>query len=160
MRPLANLDRKPADLNRKIVEDLYCEALMLADEVRSIFDLTPVREAGDQADRLRLALSVEGLRTTTRVMHALAWLLNHRAFYAGELSEFQLRRHSRLPPDREPETANLDLLAAEICTLVLHSQALHQRIARLDAAWRERYEMQPAAILRLRERLGQAVFKG
>lgn len=149
----------PTDLNRKIVEDLYCEALMLADEVRSIFDLTPVREAGDTADRLRLALSVEGLRTTTRVMHVLAWLLNHRAFYAGELSEFQLRRHSKLPPDRAPEQANLDLLEKETCSLVLQSQTLHQRIARLDTAWRGRYEMQPAAVLRLRERLSQAVFK-
>ncbi|MDZ4306861.1 DUF1465 family protein [Allopontixanthobacter sp.] len=148
-----------SDLNRKIVEDLYCEALMLADEVRSIFDLTPVRDIGEAADRLRLALSVEGLRTTTRVMHVLAWLLNHRAFYAGELSEFQLRRHSKLPPDRAPEQTNLDLLEPETRALVLHSQTLHQRIARLDAAWRERYDMQPAPILRLRERLGQAVFK-
>jgi regulator of CtrA degradation len=149
----------PSDLNRKIVEDLYCEALVLADEVRSIFDLTPVRETGEKADRLRLALSVEGLRTTTRVMHVLAWLLNHRAYYSGELSEFQLRRHSKLPPDRAPEPASLALLEPDTQRLVLHSQTMHQRIARLDAAWRERYEMQPAAILRLRERLGQAVFK-
>jgi regulator of CtrA degradation len=28
----------------------------------------------------------------------IAWLLNHRAYFAGELSEFQLRRHGRLPP--------------------------------------------------------------
>lgn len=149
----------PSDLNNKIVEDLYCEALVLADEVRSIFDLTPVHDTGGEADRLRLALSVEGLRTTTRVMHVLAWLLNHRAFYAGELSEFQLRRHSKMPPDRPPEPASLELLDPATQRLVLHSQAMHQRIARLDAAWRERYEMQPAAILRLRERLGQAVFK-
>lgn len=149
----------PTDLNHKVVEDLYCEALMLADEVRSIFDLTPVREAGDEADRLRLLLSVEGLRTTTRVMHVLAWLLNHRAFYAGELSEFQLRRHSRLPPDRPPEHANLELIEPETRQLILRSQAMHQRIARLDAQWRERYEMQPTAVLRLREQLSQAIFK-
>ena len=149
----------PSDLNRKIVADLYCEALMLADEVRSVFDLTPVRDTGDEADRLRMVLSVEGLRTTTRVMHVLAWLLNHRAFYAGELSEFQLRRHSKLPPDRAPEAANLELLDPDIRRLVLQSQIMHQRIARLDAGWRERYEMQPAAVLRLRERLDRAVFK-
>jgi len=151
------------DLNRKIVEDLYCEALVLADEVRSIFDLTPVRDTGDKADRLRLALSVEGLRTTTRVMHVLAWLLNHRAYYSGELSEFQLRRHSKLPPDRVPEPASLALLEPSTRQIVLQSQTMHQRIARLDAGWRQRYDMQPAAILRLRERLGerlgQSVFK-
>lgn len=149
--------QSPIDLNRTIIEDLYCEALMLADEVRSIFDLTPVRDTGDRADRLRLALSVEGLRTTTRVMHILAWLLNHRAFFAGELSEFQLRRHSKLPPDRSPEPDNLALLRPETCDLVLASQRLHLRISRLDAAWRERYAMHPSAILRLRQRLGEAI---
>ena len=147
----------PIDLNRTIVEDLYCEALMLADEVRSIFDLTPVRDTGDRADQLRLALSVEGLRTTTRVMHVLAWLLNHRAYFAGELSEFQLRRHSKLPNDRPPEPQNLAMLKPETQDLVLASQRLHLRIARLDAEWRERDTARPSAILQLRERLGKAI---
>jgi regulator of CtrA degradation len=38
----------------------------------------------------------EALRTTTRIMHCLAWLLNRRAWFAGELTEQQLRRHGRL----------------------------------------------------------------
>lgn len=149
--------QRTADLNRKIVEDVYCEALMLADEARSVFDLTPVRDDSDRGDQARLALSVEGLRTTTRIMHVLAWLLNHRAFYAGELSEFQLRRHSKLPPDRPSEPENLKLLEPETHRLVIQSRTMHQRIARLDAQWRERYEMQPAAVLRLRERLDHEI---
>jgi hypothetical protein len=106
---LAGMSR-PFDLNRTIIEDLYCEALMLADEARSIFDLTPVRDMGDEANQLRLVMSVEGLRTTTRVMHVLAWLLNQRAFFAGELSETQLRRHSKLPPDRQLESKYISAL--------------------------------------------------
>ncbi len=147
----------PSDLNRTIVEDLYCEALLLADEIRSIFDLTPIRTSGDEADRQRLALSVEGLRTTTRVMHALAWLLNHRAFFCGELSEFQLRRHSKLPPDRAPEPENLRLLDDHTCEMVLASQRLHERIARLDREWRERFENRTPAIQQMHEKLDSAM---
>jgi regulator of CtrA degradation len=151
---------RPFDLNRTIIEDLYCEALILADEARSIFDLTPVRDTGDEANQLRLVMSVEGLRTTTRVMHVLAWLLNQRAFFAGELSETQLRRHSKLPPDRQPETGNLELLSPETRRLVLDSQQMHQRIARLDSQWRERGDMGPEAIMGLQQRLGQSISQG
>lgn len=151
--------RPPSDLNRTIVEDLYCEALILADEARSVFDLAPVRDISAVSDQTRVVLSVEGLRATTRIMHVLAWLLNHRAFYEGELSEFQLRRHSTLPSDRPPEENNLKLLEPATRRLVLRSHTMHQRVGRLDAQWRERFEMRPAAVLRLRERLNQAIFK-
>ncbi|WP_209346885.1 DUF1465 family protein [Pontixanthobacter sp. CEM42] len=150
---------KPTDINQPIVEALYSEALLLADEVRQVFDLHPVRETGQDADDLRLALSVEGLRTTTRVMHVLAWLLNHRAYFSGELTEFQLRRHSKLPPDRPAERENLALLEYGTRELILESENLHARITRLDGAWRDRFEMRPAAILRLQERLGHAVHR-
>ncbi len=149
--------QRPTDLNRTIVEDLYCEALMLADEVRSVFDLTPIRETGEDADRKRLAVSVEGLRTTTRVMHVLAWLLNHRAFFAGELSEFQLRRHSRLPADRAPDEENLALLSPQTRQLALESEKLHQRIARLDEQWSARFESRQSGVFSLHERLNKAI---
>ncbi len=145
------------DLNRTIVEDLYCDALMLADEVRSIFDLTPVQAASEEGDRRRLSLSIEGLRTTTRVMHVLAWLLNHRAYFSGELSEFQLTRHSKLPADRPSDPENLAFLEPATRELVLESQKLHERIARLDAAWRARSNSQPSEIQNLHQRLDEAV---
>lgn len=88
-------------INSRIVEGLYCEALVLSDEVRHAFTLSGrVEQPGHSAeeDRARIAMSSEGLRTTTRMMHAVAWLLNHRAHFMGELSEFQLRRHGRLRP--------------------------------------------------------------
>jgi regulator of CtrA degradation len=81
------------------VEGLYCEALVLSDEVRAAFDLSGrIEDTGTHEDA-RIALSCEALRTTTRMMHAVAWLLNHRAYFMGELSEFQLRRYGRLAPD-------------------------------------------------------------
>jgi regulator of CtrA degradation len=87
-----------ADLSPTIVEALYSEALVLADAARAAFDLSGrLTAASEDEDLARIALSCEALRTTTRMMHAIAWLLNQRAYFAGELSEFQLRRHGRLP---------------------------------------------------------------
>jgi regulator of CtrA degradation len=115
-----------ADLSPTIVDTLYCEALELADRVRAAFDLSGrLTATSEDEDLARIALSCEALRTTTRMMHAIAWLLNQRAFLAGELSE--------------------------------RTQRFYARIERLDQAWRTRFEMQPAAIHRLRERLGLAV---
>lgn len=143
----------PTDINQPIIETLYCEALVLADEVRSAFDLSPTRAGAE--DLVRIALSVEGLRTTTRMMHVLAWLLNHRAYFSGELSEFQLRRHGVLPPDRPADPEQLVLLEPETCVLIAETEAFHGRIARLDAAWRDRFVVKPAAVRTLRERLGR-----
>lgn len=142
------------DLSKPIIEALYCEALVLADEVRAAFDLAPRR--CEQEDLVRIALSCEGLRTTTRMMHVLAWLLNHRAYFAGELSDYQLRRHGVLPPDRAADPDQLALLEPATCALIRETEALHGRIARLDVAWRERFVMAPA-VLGQRERLGRAL---
>jgi regulator of CtrA degradation len=148
-----------ADLSPTIVEALYCEALELADHVREAFDLSGrLTSAAENEDLARIALSCEALRTTTRMMHAIAWLLNQRAFLSGELSEFQLRRHGRLPPpkpDAEPE--QLLLLGPGLTDLIDRTTRFYARIQRLDDAWRTRFAMQPDAIHRLRERLGLAV---
>jgi regulator of CtrA degradation len=150
---------EPADLSPTIVDALYNEALMLADEARAAFDLSGrLTTASVDEDLARIALSCEALRTTTRMMHAIAWLLNQRAYFAGELSEFQLRRHGRLPPP-QPEASpdQLALLGPEIASLIERTRRFYARIERLDGAWRTRFAMHPAAIHRLRERLGSAV---
>ena len=150
---------EPADLSPTIVEALYSEALVLADEARAAFDLSGrLTAASEDEDLARIALSCEALRTTTRMMHAIAWLLNQRAYFAGELSEFQLRRHGRLPrpqPDASPD--QLALLGPELEDLIERTRRFYARIERLDLAWRNRFAMHPPAIHRLRERLGSAV---
>ena len=148
-----------ADLSPTIVEALYSEALVLADEARAAFDLSGrLTVTSEDEDLARIALSCEALRTTTRMMHAIAWLLNQRAYFAGELSEFQLRRHGRLPPaqpDASPD--QLALLDLELQDLTERTRQFYARIARLDSAWQDRFTMHQAAIHRLRERLGVAV---
>jgi len=144
-------------INPRIVEGLYCEALVLSDEVRHAFTLAScTQEPGRSAeeDRIRIAVSSEGLRTTTRMMHAVAWLLNHRAYFLGELSEFQLRRHGRLSPEmRRSEPDQLALLPVPMQELVTATLRFYDRLLRLDRTWRQVGEHAPGAISRLRERL-------
>lgn len=149
----------PADISPTIVEALYRDALRLADEARAAFDMSGrLDSVGGNEELARIALSCEALRTTTRMMHAIAWLLNHRAYFAGELSEFQLRRHGRLPPAQpDSDPAQLAMLSLPLRDLVLRTRRFYDRIARLDNAWQDRFAMHPAAVHRLRERLGNAV---
>ena len=138
----------PADINPRIVDSLYCEALVLADELRARFG----REDDGASAAERIALSCEGLRATTRTMHCLAWLLNHRAFFAREISEFQLRRHGRLPAP--VPSGDLALIPDDAARLVRVSERLYARVARLEAAWRRPDPLDPpSAIDRLRQRL-------
>jgi regulator of CtrA degradation len=148
-----------ADLSPTIVETLYSEALLLADEARAALDLSGrLTLASEDEDMARITLSCEALRTTTRMMHAIAWLLNQRAFFHGELSEFQLRRHGRLPPRQgDSDPLQRALLPLEMQQLIDRTRKFYARIERLDKAWRGRFTMHPAAIHRLRDRLGNSV---
>ena len=146
---------KPATINPRIVEALYSEALVLSDEVRAAFTLSGRldRSLIDE-DLARVALSSEGLRTTTRMMHAVAWLLNHRAFFLGEISDLQLRRHGRLSPAMsrcDPEF--MALLDPETALLVETTRRFYDRLLRLDQSWRLSAPAAPGAIESLRERI-------
>lgn len=151
-----------ANLNPRIIESLYVEGLMLSDEVRTAFDQSR-RPDLDCEDARRIALSCEALRTTTRMMHAVAWLLNHRAYLGGEISEFQLRRHGRIAanlPESDPE--RVALLDPEVRELIRATERFYARLVRLDTGWREREQARggaagAAAIQRLRARLSRAV---
>lgn len=145
---------KPASINPRIIEGLYCEALVLSDEVRSAFALSGRMDAAAREEtETCVALSCEALRTTTRMMHAVAWLLNHRAYFNGELSEFQLRRYGRLAdfPDSDPH--RLALLDPPTRALIQTTERFHARLKRIDNGWRERDAAAPSAIAALRERL-------
>jgi len=154
---------QPANINPRIIEGLYCEALVLADEVRAAFDLSgridsAIAPESVDEDLARVALSCEALRTTTRMMHAIAWLLNHRAYFMGELSEFQLRRHGRLPsPQPDAEADRLAMLSPPVRELVGATERFYARLMRLDREWRQRDPHAPGAIARLRERLEHRV---
>ena len=76
-------------LTPKLVDALYVEAMVLADEARSYFD-TIGRDDRLSLDPIdRVGFSCESLKVTTRLMHVIAWLLTQRAVAAGELSRAQ-----------------------------------------------------------------------
>lgn len=143
-----------ASINPRIVEGLYAEALVLSDEVRAAFALSGRLDTASNAeDEAQVALSCEALRTTTRMMHAVAWLLNHRAYLNGELSEFQLRRYGKLADFPESDPQRLALLDARTRELIEATQRFHARLKRLDNGWRERDPDAPSALAALRARL-------
>lgn len=150
-----------------IVEALYHEALALSEDVRATFALSGqlenrprpgsrAAEGLDEGERARIAYSRVGLDTTTRMMHAIAWLLNHRAYFMGEMSEVQLRRHGRLASDlRESRNCADAQLSEETERLVARTSAFYERLLRLDQRWRlsQFDDTSPSAIQRLRKRI-------
>jgi len=121
------------------------------------FTLSGRLEALGQAENaVQIALSSEGLRTTTRMMHAIAWLLNHRAYFNGELSEFQLQQYGKLVEFPEGDPDRLALLDDATRELILATERFHARLKRIDTGWRERDRQAPSALAALRERLGQS----
>src|SRR3546814_2016495 len=61
-----------------------CSSDLLADEAHSAF--AAGRDLGRQGrdSLLQVSLACESLKTTTRLMHIIAWLLHHRAMFAGD----------------------------------------------------------------------------
>ncbi|MFA7586765.1 MAG: DUF1465 family protein [Novosphingobium sp.] len=151
---------KPVAINPRIIESLYGEALVLSDEVRAAFArLQRQSEPHDPEDDdlARVALSCEALRTTTRMMHAMAWLLNHRAYCKGELSAFQLRQQGKLAYDfPRSDPARVALLDPPVRMLIGTTERFYARLVRLDTDWTQRAHPAANPFSQLYERLGVA----
>ena len=117
----------------KLVDSLYVEAMVLADEARSYFD----REGREDRMKLdpivRVGFSCESLKVTTRLMHVVAWLLTQRAVEAGEISAARARAPARrLGEAPASDPALLDKLPESALSLVHASEELHARVKRLE----------------------------
>ena len=116
-------------LTRRLIDSLYTEAMLLADEARGYFDgLGRSEIAVEPMDRV--LLSCESLKVTTRLMHIIAWLLTQRAIDAGEMMTGD---QSLAPPVASDEDV-LDRVPAEARAIIASSIDLHRRVAHLDAA--------------------------
>lgn len=120
-------------LATKLVDSLYVEAMLLADEARAYFDRHG-REDRDGLDPIvRVGFSCESLKVTTRLMHIIAWLLTQRAVHAGELNSAQARNPSRrLGEAPQSDEALLAKLPDAAIGLITTSQELYARVQRLD----------------------------
>ena len=132
-------DRDQTMMTARVVDSLYTEAMLLADEARSYFDLIG-RADRDALDPVaKIAFSCESLRVTTRLLHVIAWLLARKAEAAGELSAAGERpRLGRSPPS---DTGTLALLPQVARAIVEASTDLYARVARID---RDLTEPRPA----------------
>ena len=120
-------------LTPKLVDSLYIEAMLLADEARAYFDQHG-REDRLMLDPLvRVGFSCESLKVTTRLMHVIAWLLTQRAVEAGELTVRQARTPERRLGDApESDAELLAKLPKNALNLIQASRELYARVQRID----------------------------
>lgn len=132
-----------APVQRAQIENLYVEAMVLADEAHAAFaaqrDLGDIRRDG----LMQISLACESLKTTTRLMHVIAWLLHRRAMIAGDPGAGPHDSAARIG---EPVAADWDICAgfeASICRIIAASERLFERIAALEAGWNAPLAMTP-----------------
>lgn len=122
-----------ARLTPRLVDALYVEAMLLADEARAYFDEHGKDDRELLAPMLRVGFSCESLKVTTRLMHVIAWLLTRRAIEAGELNEAQARHPSRrLGHAVDSDLALVVELPADAQGLIRSSIDLYDRVKRID----------------------------
>lgn len=133
-------------LNSKLVDDLYVEAMVLADEARAYLesDAGTERELPDPFDRVQF--SCESLKVTTRLMQVIAWLLNQRAFARGEIDRAESRSEARRLGDAAPsDPVYTRRFPAEMRTIIAASESLYLRTQRLQEQFMERPVIGPMA---------------
>jgi regulator of CtrA degradation len=136
------------ELTPKVIDGLYTEAMVLADEARSYFDSDRARNV--KPVEVSVAFSCESLKVTTRLMHVIAWLLNQKAIRAGELAA----RDSMAGLDElgyAPATDDqwLERLPSEAQVLIAASEDLYYRVQRVaeDMARPVNDEPEPLAMI-------------
>lgn len=122
-------------LERRLIDSLYTEAMVLGDEARGYFDES-CRTTRDALGPLeRVQFSVEALKITTRIMHILSWLLTQRAVDAGEIApEAAMADAHRIGAPIDSDPAVVAALPDEARALAEGSIELFRRVQRLDAS--------------------------
>ena len=95
MRDVTPLGTAGSRITPRLVESLYTEAMLLADEARTYFDAQGRAERDGMDPFVRVGFACESLKVTTRLMHIIAWLLTQRAVETGELTAASGRRTER-----------------------------------------------------------------
>ena len=122
-----------ARITPRLIESLYTEAMVLADEARTYFDEAGREERGTLDPFARVGFACESLKVTTRIMHIVAWLLTQRAVESGEIQASGGRRpERRLGHAADSDTGVITQLPAAAQRLVNASTDLYARIKRLD----------------------------
>jgi len=121
------------EMSRKLVDSLYVEAMVMADEARAYFDSQGDLDRDSLEIMVRVSFSCESLKVTTRLMHVIAWLLTQRAVHNGELRGSDLadpRHQLGATAQSDPDVVARFPFAAR--ALIDASQDLYDRVARLQ----------------------------
>jgi regulator of CtrA degradation len=122
-----------ARITSRLIDSLYTEAMLLADEARSYFDDIGRNDRTTLEPFARVGFACESLKVTTRIMHIVAWLLTQRALESGEIARNDGRRpERRLGHAQDSDPAIVDQLPDSARRLIQASADLYARIKRID----------------------------
>jgi regulator of CtrA degradation len=120
-------------ITSRVIDSLYTEAMLLADEARSYFDDVGRNDRAMLEPFARVGFACESLKVTTRIMHIVAWLLTQRAIESGEIGlHYGRRPERRLGHAGDSDPAVVDQLPESAQRLINASADLYARIKRID----------------------------
>src|SRR5881394_308708 len=120
-------------ITSRLIDSLYTEAMLLADEARSYFDDAGRDERSMLEPFARVGFACESLKVTTRIMHIVAWLLTQRAIESGEIPMIEGRRpERRLGNAQDSDPVVVETLPSSARKLITASADLYARVQRLD----------------------------
>ena len=122
-----------ARITSRLIDSLYTEAMLLADEARSYFDDIGRNDRTTLPPFARVGFACESLKVTTRIMHIVAWLLTQRALESGEIPMNDGRRpERRLGHAQDSDASVVEQLPESAQRLIQASVDLYARIKRID----------------------------
>lgn len=120
-------------MDGKLVDDLYVEAMVLADEARAYLEKGAMLERDLLEPMDRVHFSCEALKITTRLMQVIAWLLSRRAFQRGEIDLIESRSEKyRLGDAAATDMQSTGVFPSEMRVLIAASESLYLRAQRLE----------------------------
>jgi regulator of CtrA degradation len=127
------ITRSEVRIAPRLIDSLYTEALLLADEARSYFDEAGRAERNELEPFARVGFACESLKVTTRIMHIVAWLLTQKAVESGEIGFGDGRRpERRLGNAQDSDPAVVEQLPDCARRLIESTIDLYARVKRLD----------------------------
>ena len=122
-----------ARITPRLIDSLYTEAMILADEARAYFDDSGRDDRQSLEPFARVGFACESLKVTTRIMHIVAWLLTQKAVESGEIHSVDGRRpERRLGHANDSDPLVVQQLPDAAQKLINSSSDLYSRIKRLD----------------------------
>ena len=122
-----------ARITPRLIDSLYTEAMLLADEARAYFDEAGRDDRQSLEPFARVGFACESLKVTTRIMHIVAWLLTQKAVETGEIRSVAGRRpERRLGHASDSDPLVIAQLPESARRLINASADLYSRIQRLD----------------------------